>query len=537
MKNSGPFISRHGLEIHGITNAGTVHWNLPPARLYEQAIARGEAHIAAEGPLVAHTGVHTGRSPNDKFVVKEPGSEADIWWGTVNKAIEPERFERLFNQVQGYLQGRDLFVFDGYAGADPRYRINVRVINQNAWQNLFAQNMFVRETDGSKLLDHRPDFTVINVPGFLAVPERDGTRTSTFILLDFAKRLVLIGGTEYAGEIKKSIFTVMNYVLPKRGILSMHCSANYAPGDDRPNVALFFGLSGTGKTTLSADPERVLIGDDEHGWSDDGVFNIEGGCYAKVIRLDPQGEPEIFSTTRRFGTVLENVVFDKESHALDLDDQSLTENTRSSYPISHISNVDLSGQTGHPQNVVFLTCDAFGVLPPISRLTEAQAMYHFLSGYTAKVAGTEKGVTEPSATFSACFGAPFLPLHPGVYAEQLGEKLRKHEARVWLVNTGWTGGPYGVGSRMKLGYTRRMVRAALAGELDAVETVIDPIFGVAIPKHVEGVPDEVLVPRNAWKDQAAYDAQAKKLANMFAENFKKYADGVNEEIRGAGPKV
>jgi len=537
MKNSGPSISRHGLEIHGITNAGTVHWNLPPARLCEQAVARGEAHIAAGGPLVAHTGVHTGRSPNDKFVVKEPGSEAEIWWGAVNKAIEPERFERLFGQVQGYLQGRDLFVFDGYAGADPRYRINVRVINQNAWQNLFARNMFVRESDSAKLEDFQPDFTVINVPGFLAVPERDGTRSSTFILLDFAQRLVLIGGTEYAGEIKKSIFTVMNYVLPKRGILSMHCSANYAPAEGRPNVALFFGLSGTGKTTLSADPSRTLIGDDEHGWGDDGIFNVEGGCYAKVIRLDPKGEPEIFATTQRFGTVLENVVFDPETRVLDLDDQTLTENTRSSYPLEQISNVDLSGCTGHPQNVIFLTCDAFGVLPPISRLTEAQAMYSFLSGYTAKVAGTEKGVTEPTATFSACFGAPFLPLHPGVYAKLLGEKLRQHGAKVWLVNTGWTGGPHGVGSRMKLAYTRRMVSAALAGELDGVETVSDPIFGVAIPRHIEGVPDEVLVPEKAWADKAAFEAQAKKLAGMFAENFKKYADGVTEEIRSAGPKV
>ena len=542
MKNSGPYISRHGLDIHGIHDAGTVHWNLPPARLYEEAIRRGEAHIAAEGPLVAHTGSHTGRSPNDKFVVKEAGSEADIWWGNVNKPIEPERFEKLLSRVQNYLVGKDLFVFDGYAGADPRYRINVRVINQNAWQNLFARNMFVRESDGAKLEEFKPDFTVLNVPGFLAEPERDGTRSETFIFLDFSRRMVLIGGTEYAGEIKKSIFTVMNYVLPQRGILSMHCSANYAPAaagaeDQRPNVALFFGLSGTGKTTLSADPSRTLIGDDEHGWSDDGVFNVEGGCYAKVIRLDPQGEPEIYATTRRFGTVLENVAFDRETHALDLNDQKLTENTRSSYPVTQISNADLSGQTGHPQNVIFLTADAFGVLPPIAKLTEAQAMYHFLSGYTAKVAGTEKGVTEPSATFSACFGAPFLPLHPGVYAGQLGEKLRRHQATVWLVNTGWTGGPYGVGSRMKLSYTRRMVSALLAGELDDVETVTDPIFGVAIPRHIEGVPDEVLVPKASWQDQDAYDAQAKKLATMFTENFKKYADGVGDAIRGAGPKV
>jgi phosphoenolpyruvate carboxykinase (ATP) len=537
MKNVGPSISHHGLEIHGISNAGTVYWNLPPARLYEEAVRRGEAHIAADGPLVAHTGVHTGRSPNDKFVVKEASSQDEIWWGNVNKPVEQAVFDKLLGQVLGYFQGRDLFVFDGYAGADPRHRINVRVINQNAWQNLFARNMFVREPDMTKLASHQPDFTVINAPGFLALPERDGTRTSTFILVDFAKKLVLIGGTEYAGEIKKSIFTVMNYLLPKRGVLSMHCSANYAYGrDGKPNPALFFGLSGTGKTTLSADPERTLIGDDEHGWSDDGIFNVEGGCYAKVIRLNAETEPEIYATTRRFGTVLENVAYDKEHHELDLNSDGLTENTRSSYPLEQLANVDLTGVTGHPKHVIFLTCDAFGVLPPISRLTPEQAMFHFLSGYTAKVAGTEKGVTEPSATFSACFGAPFLPLHPGVYAQQLGAKLAEHKAPVWLVNTGWTGGPHGVGTRMRLPLTRRMVSAALAGELDDVPTIEDPIFGVGIPQHVEGVPDEVLIPRNAWADPAAYDAQANKLANMFAENFKKYADGVTEAIRTAGPR-
>ncbi|NJL29953.1 MAG: phosphoenolpyruvate carboxykinase (ATP), partial [Thermoanaerobaculia bacterium] len=460
MQNRGPFISRHGLDRQGFLNTGTVFWNLPPAQLYEHAIRRGEAAMAAEGPLVATTGSHTGRSPKDKFVVREGSSEADIWWGSVNVPIEPARFESLFQRARAYAQRRNLYVFDGYAGADPRYRLKVRVINENAWQNLFARNMFVRENDGAKLVDFAPDFTVVNLPGFEADPASDGTRTSTFIVLDFSRKMVLIGGTEYAGEIKKSIFTVMNYHLPKSGVLSMHCSANY--GQDRDDVALFFGLSGTGKTTLSADPARTLIGDDEHGWSDEGVFNVEGGCYAKVIKLSPEGEPDIYATTRRFGTILENVVCHPETRALDLDDDSLTENTRASYPIELLRNFDPTGMAGHPRHVVFLTCDAFGVLPPISRLSAHQAMYHFLSGYTAKVAGTEKGVTEPSATFSTCFGSPFLPLRPAVYAQMLRDKLHRHDAKVWLVNTGWTGGPFGTGKRMSLGHTRRMVSAALA---------------------------------------------------------------------------
>lgn len=536
MSNTGPFISRHGLDQHGIHCQGTVHWNLPEAQLYEHAIRRKEARVALEGPLLATTGEHTGRAPKDKFVVREPSTEEDIWWGTVNCEIDQGAFNRLRERVIAHLAERDLYVFDGYAGADPRYRINVRVINENAWQNLFARNMFVRATDGSNLLDHEPQFTVLHAPSFRADPERDGTRSSTFILMDFSQHTVLVGGTQYAGEIKKSIFTVMNYRLPKAGVMSMHCSANYGPAG-RDDVALFFGLSGTGKTTLSADPERTLIGDDEHGWSDDGVFNLEGGCYAKVIRLDPKGEPDIYETTRRFGTVLENVVCDPETRELDLDDDSLTENTRSSYPVSHLKNVDLEGVGGHPKNVIFLTCDAFGVLPPISRLSEAQAMYHFLSGYTAKVAGTEKGVTEPTATFSACFGAPFMPLHPGVYAHLLGDKISQQGASVWLVNTGWTGGPHGVGSRMKLRYTRRMVSAALAGELENVETTVDPTFGLEIPVQVEGVPTEILVPKNTWSDGAAYDAQAAKLAQMFVKNFEQFADGVNDEVKAAAPKV
>ncbi len=533
MQQIGPFISCHGLELQGIKNPGRVYWNLPVAQLYEHAIRRGEATIAREGPLVAYTGEHTGRSPDDKFVVREPSSENDIWWGKVNRPIEPEQFDNLLRRAQAYLQHREVFVFDGYAGADPRYRLKVRVINENAWQNLFARNMFVRESQGEVLREFAPDFTVINVPGLQADPAADHTRTSTFILVNFGQRLVLIGGTQYAGEIKKSIFTVMNYVLPKQGVMAMHCSANY--GRDRDDVALFFGLSGTGKTTLSADPDRRLIGDDEHGWSADGIFNFEGGCYAKVIRLDPQGEPEIYATTRRFGTILENVACDPLTRALNLDDDKITENTRASYPLSQVSNADLRGVAGHPKHVVFLTCDAFGVLPPLSRLTEAQAMYHFLSGYTAKVAGTERGVKEPSATFSTCFGAPFMPLRPGVYAQLLGDKIAFHGAKVWLVNTGWTGGPHGVGQRMKLSYTRRMVSALLAGELDAVPTTPDPFFGLAIPDHVEGIPDQVLQPRSTWNDSAAYDQRAGQLANMFGANFKQFADGVSEAVRAAGP--
>ncbi|HEY8021707.1 MAG TPA: phosphoenolpyruvate carboxykinase (ATP) [Thermoanaerobaculia bacterium] len=526
-------MSRHGVEL-GIEGAGTVYWNLPPAALYEHAVRRGEALIAAEGPLAATTGKHTGRSPNDKFMVKEPGTEGDIWWGEVNRPFEIERFERLLGRVKAHLAGRDLYVFDGYAGADPRYRLPVRVVTEYAWHNLFARNMFIREEDPEALARFRPGFTVLDVASFQGDPARDGIRSSTFILVNFAAKMVLVGGTEYAGEIKKSIFSVMNHHLPKQGVLSMHCSANYGPGKD--DVALFFGLSGTGKTTLSADPSRTLIGDDEHGWSDDGVFNVEGGCYAKVIRLSAESEPEIYATTRSFGTVLENVVVDPETRRLDLDDDSLTENTRSSYPLDQIGNADLAGRGGHPKSVVFLTADAFGVLPPISRLTPEQAMYHFLSGYTAKVAGTERGVTEPKATFSACFGAPFLPLHPRVYAQMLGERLARHAAKVWLINTGWTGGPYGVGRRLSLDHTRRMVAAALGGELDHAETVSDPLFGLAVPKHVTGVPDSVLDQRGTWKDPADYDAKAAQLAEMFADNFEKYEDGVSEAVKSAGPR-
>ena len=535
MQNFGSFVSEYGIDNHGITNPGTVYWNLSTPMLYEQIIRRREGVISHLGPIVVRTGDHTGRSPNDKFVVEEPTSKDDIWWGKVNRPIGQDKFENLFRHLRAYLQNKDVFVFDGYVGADPRYRKKVRFVTELAYHALFVRNMFIREFDPAKLRQFVPDMVVINAPSFHAVPDEDGTRSQTFIIQNLAKNMVIIGGTQYAGENKKSIFSAMNYYLPKAGVLSMHCSANY--GTDKDDAAIFFGLSGTGKTTLSADPTRTLIGDDEHGWSDDGIFNLEGGCYAKVIRLDPEGEPEIYDTTRRFGTILENVAYDSDTRRVDLDDGSLTQNTRSSYPISHIPNADPEGVAGHPKNVMFLTADAFGVLPPISKLSPEQAMYHFLRGYTAKVAGTEIGVTEPVPEFSACFGAPFMPLHPGVYAEMLGEKIAAHGSDVWLVNTGWTGGPYGVGSRMKLKYTRRMVAAALAGELKDVETVTDPVFGVEIPVHIEGVPNEVLQPRETWADGDAYDAQAKKLAGMFAKNFADYADGVSDAIKNAGPKV
>ncbi len=535
MQHKGPHISRHGLDSNGVTEARTAFWNLSPAELYEHAVRRGEGVIAEHGPLVCRTGDHTGRSPKDKFTVREPSSEADIWWGHHNRALSPEHFDGLLEKARCHARGREVYVFNGYAGADPRFRLRVRVINEYAWHNLFVRNMFVRETDPARLADFKPDFTVVDFPSLKADPAADGTAGSTVIALNFARRMVLIGGTEYGGEMKKSIFSVMNYLLPKQGVLSMHCSANY--GRDKDDVALFFGLSGTGKTTLSADPKRTLIGDDEHAWGESGIFNIEGGCYAKVIRLSADGEPEIYATTRRFGTVLENVVYDPETRRLDLDDASLTENTRACYELGQIRNADLSGVAGHPRTVVFLTADAFGVLPPIARLTPAQAMYHFLSGYTAKVAGTERGVTEPGATFSTCFGAPFLPLHPTVYATMLGERLARHGAGVWLVNTGWTGGPYGEGHRMKLGHTRKMVSAALGGELDRTATVPDPIFGLAVPTHVPGVPDGILLPRSTWKDAAAYDAKARKVATMFSENFKQFEAQAAPEVRAAGPGV
>ena len=522
-----------GLEGHGIQNVERVYWNLSVPALYEEAVRRREALMAAEGPLVCRTGQHTGRSPNDKFIVREPSSEDRVWWSKVNRPIEPQLFDALHQRMLHYVEGRELFVQDCHAGADPRYRLRVRIITEHAWHSLFAKHMFIDVPDASGRPAHTPEFTVIDMPGLHADPAANGTNSEVFILLHFAKKLVLIGGTSYAGEIKKSIFTVMNYLLPLRGVLSMHCSANVGVQGD---VALFFGLSGTGKTTLSSDPQRNLIGDDEHGWSEDGVFNIEGGCYAKMIRLSAEAEPQIYAVTKRFGPVLENVKMDANSRQLDLDDDSLTENTRGAYPLDYVENSVDSGQGGHPRNIVMLTADAFGVLPPIARLSPAGAMYHFLSGYTAKVAGTEKGVTEPRAAFSTCFGAPFMVLHPTVYAKFLGEKIARHDARVWLVNTGWTGGPYGVGTRMKIAHTRAMICAALAGELDRVAYDTHPVFNLDVPRACPGVPPEVLRPRTTWKDQVAYDEQAHKLARMFIENFATFEHDSAPDIKAAGPR-
>jgi len=519
------------LAAHGLTPK-RVRANLGTSELYEHAARRGEATLTDRGALAVVTSPHTGRSPKDKFVVEEPSSASQIWWDK-NARMSEAHFDALHADVKAHLdQLPEVFVQDLHGGADASYRQHVRFITPNAWQALFVRNMFVRPAR-AELPGFVPTFTVLHAPEMQADPARHGTRTGTFIALHFGKKLILIGGTRYAGEMKKSIFTVLNYLLPQQGVLPMHCSANVGPGGD---TAIFFGLSGTGKTTLSADPTRKLIGDDEHGWSDTGVFNFEGGCYAKVIRLSPEGEPEIFAATQMFGTVLENVVVEPHTRRVDFGADAITENTRASYPIHFIPNHLPSGVGGHPKNIVFLTADAFGVMPPLARLTPEQAMYHFLSGYTAKVAGTERGVTEPSATFSSCFGAPFLPLHPGVYARMLGEKLARHQANVWLVNTGWTGGPYGVGSRMKLSHTRRMVIAALSGELDRGSFVIDPVFGFAVPAEVEGIPEIILTPRATWKDGAAYDAQAAKLAGMFRDNFKEFAGQVPAEVAAAGPR-
>lgn len=525
--------SQFGLDNHGLSGLGNVYWTLTTAALYEQALARGEGMLSSHGPLVVRTGQHTGRSANDKFVVRDEHTDAELWWGKVNVPFEPSKFDALHEKMCAYLAGRDVFVQDCFAGADPEYRLPIRIINEYAWHNLFARNMFLRANEEERAR-HIPEFTVINAPGFSADPSVDGTNSATFIVVNFTKKLVIVGGTSYAGETKKAIFSVLNYLLPKKGVFPMHSSANIGPDGV---TALFFGLSGTGKTTLSADASRKLIGDDEHGWSPNGLFNFEGGCYAKVINLSAEQEPEIYATTRQFGTVLENVIFDEETRYVNLDDNSLTENTRGSYKIDQIPNATLTGRGGHPKNVIFLTCDAFGVLPPVSKLTSAQAMYHFINGYTAKVAGTEKGVTEPMPNFSPCYGGPFLPLHPRKYAEMLGEKIAEYGATVWLVNTGWSGGPYGVGERMAINHTRAIVNAVLDGHLDNVPTDEHPIFGLHMPIECPDVPAEVLNPRNTWADKDAYDAQARMLASKFAENFEKYSDDVSEEIRAAGMKA
>jgi len=517
-----------GLEEHGISNANLIYWTSPTAVLYEQVVRRGEGLISHMGALAVKTGHYTGRAANEKFIVDEPGSRDQINWGKVNRPFDPERFDLLYTRMTAYLQGRDLFVQDCFAGASPEHRLPVRIITERAWHSLFARNMFIRATP-EELQAHRTQFTVIDLPAFHSVPKIDGTNSEAFIIINFARKLVIIGGTSYAGEIKKSIFTVLNYLLPQKKVMSMHCSANSAPDGE---VAVFFGLSGTGKTTLSAAPNRLLIGDDEHGWDDEGVFNFEGGCYAKVINLSSESEPEIFQCTRKFGTILENVAIDTISRRINLDDASFTENTRASYPVSHIPNIVPSGTGGHPTNVVMLTCDAFGVLPPIARLTPEQAMYHFLSGYTAKVAGTEAGVTEPQATFSACFGAPFMALRPSVYAELLGQKIGSQKVNCWLVNTGWSGGGPGVGSRMKIAYSRALVDAALDGSLNVGRFEKDSVFNLSIPTCCPGVAREVLNPRNAWGDEVAYDLAARKLVEMFRINFEQFRAGVTPEIAG-----
>lgn len=516
----------------GIKNTREVFYNYGTPALYEQVIRRREGLLSHLGPLVVRTGYHTGRSPNDKFTVRESSSEQNVWWGKVNKGMSEECFERIYFKMMAYIQGKDLYVEDCYVSADPKYKLGVRVITENAWHNLFARNMFRRYKSEEELNNHETNFTIIHTPNFHADREVDCTNSEVFVIVNFAKKIVLIGGSSYAGEIKKSIFSIMNYIMPLRNVMSMHCSSNLGKDGD---VAIFFGLSGTGKTTLSADPNRKLIGDDEHGWSDDGVFNYEGGCYAKVIKLSEEAEPDIYECTRKFGTILENVQIDSQTRRLDLDDDTFTENTRAAYPLTHLPNIVEEGRAGHPKSIVMLTADAFGVLPPISKLTTEQAMYHFISGYTAKVAGTEKGITEPKATFSTCFGAPFMVLHPNVYAKLLGEKIEKHKSSCWLVNTGWTGGPYGVGSRMKIKYTRAMLTAALEGSLENIEYVKDPVFNLMIPTTCPGVPSEILNPKNTWADKNAYDDQAKKLAKMFVENFNEYAEGTSDSIKNAGP--
>jgi phosphoenolpyruvate carboxykinase (ATP) len=518
-------------ELSELLNGSNIQVQLSVPQLVEKVLNRNEGTLTSTGAVRATTGKYTGRSPKDKYIVEEASNKDKMDWGSVNQPISEEAFSNLYNKVINYLKEKEeVFVFKGFAGADKKHRMPIQVINEYAWHNLFAHQLFIRPAE-DELLDHQAEFTVISAPNFKADPAVDGTKSETFIIISFERRTVLIGGTEYAGEMKKSIFSVMNYMLPENGILPMHCSANVGREGD---VALFFGLSGTGKTTLSADPNRKLIGDDEHGWSANGVFNIEGGCYAKCINLSREKEPQIFDAIR-FGAVLENVVVNSETRVADYDDSTLTENTRAAYQLQAIDNIVDPSIAGHPNTIVFLTADAFGVLPPISKLSKEQAMYHFLSGYTSKLAGTERGITSPQATFSTCFGSPFLPLPANRYAEMLGEKIDEHNAKVFLVNTGWTGGEYGVGERMKLAYTRAMVEAALEGELNNVETVKDEIFGLEIPQHVTGVPDEVLQPNKTWADQAAYEAKAKELAAKFRENFKKFTSVSSEIEEKGGP--
>ncbi len=523
-----------GLDAHGLAPTGEIVWNATAEELYERTLCAGQGRLASGGSLVVSTGTHTGRQPKDKFVVKEPGSDDRIWWGDVNQPFAESNYDGLRAKLVAALNGQDLFVVDAFAGDHPRHRLNLRVVTPSAWHALFARTMFIVPDDADFAV-HTPEAVILHDPLFASDPATDGTGNGNFVVLHPTREEVLIGGTQYAGEIKKSIFTLMNDRLPLKGDLSMHCSANC--DENGENVAVFFGLSGTGKTTLSTDATRPLIGDDEHGWGDDGVFNIEGGCYAKVIGLSAEAEPEIHRTTHMFGTVLENVVMDPVTRVLDLEDGSLTENTRGAYPLTSIDNAHIPARAGHPKTIIMLSADAFGVLPPIARLTHAQAMYHFLAGYTARVAGTEVGITEPLTTFSACFGAPFLPQHPAVYARMLGDLIDKHDVDVWLVNTGWTGGPYGVGHRMPIGATRALIRAALNGQLAEVPTRIDATFGFEVPVQVPGVESQLLDPRSTWPKPDEYDATAKKLADDFRSHFAVYADVADDEIRAAGPVI
>jgi len=534
VKEAGKLASVYGLQNHGLVNLRRVYWNLPTPALYEESIFRSECSLSHLGPLVVNTGKHTARAAADKFVVHEQSTEDKVWWGQYNRPFTSETFSALLTRLQGFLQGRDVFVQDCYAGSDPEHSLSIRIITQKAWHSLFARTMFLKVPSQDQLQRHIPEFTIIAAPAFQASPMVDSTRTETFIIINFRERIAIIGGTSYAGEIKKTIFTVLNYLLPLQGILSMHCSANVGSDGD---VAIFFGLSGTGKTTLSADPKRRLIGDDEHGWSDNGVFNFEDGCYAKVIRLSPEAEPQIYACTRRFGTILENVSFDPVSRRLDLNDYSVTENTRAAYPLSYIENSMPEKRAGHPQNVIFLTCDASGVMPPISKLTPDQAIYHFVSGYTSKIAGTEIGLgTEPEMTFSTCFGGPFMVHHPLVYAELLKKKILKHNASVWLVNTGWTGGSFGVGKRISIRHTRALLNAALDGSLLKINYKKDPVFGFEVPTKCEGVPSEILDPANTWPSRDQYFNKYDALAARFIENFKLMIGECPEHILEAGPK-
>ncbi|KQX20030.1 MULTISPECIES: phosphoenolpyruvate carboxykinase [unclassified Sphingomonas] len=527
-------IPAFGLDKQGIDVAARLHWNLGTAPLVEHAIQRGEGLLSKDGPIVVKTGAHTGRSANDKFIVRDAETEDSVWWGKTNKGMTPKHFAALKADFLAHLKTKEtLFVQDLFGGSQPAHRVNVRVINELAWHNLFIRTLLVRP-EAAELAAFAPEFTIIDLPSFAADPDRHGCRSQTVIAVNLTEKLILIGGTAYAGEMKKSVFGILNYKLPANGVMPMHCSANIGPKGD---TAIFFGLSGTGKTTLSADASRTLIGDDEHGWSDESVFNFEGGCYAKMIRLSPEAEPEIFATTKRFGTVLENVVIDAETREIDLDDDSLAENSRGSYPIDFIPNASDENLGPVPQNLIFLTADAYGVLPPIAKLTPDQAMYHFLSGYTARVAGTEIGVTEPSATFSTCFGAPFMPRHPSIYGNLLKERIAKGGVDCWLVNTGWTGGQYGVGHRMPIKVTRALLNAALDGSLNDAEFRIDPNFGFKVPVAVPGVESKILNPRETWPDAAAYDATAKKLVDQFIDNFAQFAEHVDEGVRQAAPKA